>query len=220
MLWQFWNGTGRIYYHGWDHAQYMMGLAAEMKPFIDEDGEGIFEAVIVAILFHDAIYIPGSKKNEEMSAHLFEGSLRHNIDWALDRDVKQAILDTDYGAHNSSPAFRRIYPVSFWLQQLDLYPLIHCKELGLRKAQIANFLLVYEEFKPFIHDVGKIEAGEIKLNEDYAKEIFEKKQNEFLLQLSNRFGFDYEPVTWKDCEDAFNEEVEEIQKDKRFFPLK
>lgn len=187
-----WNGPGR-FYHNWDHARFLMGLAAEMKPYIQEDCD--FDHLILAILFHDAIYVPGSKLNERMSAELFKGCLKPDIDfhdWAY--TVNNAILDTAYGDYNVRAMPREATPLSFWLQQLDLYQLIHAVEHDLRTDQLTNFVHVWCEFEDVINPSGDW----AKL--PYSKTVFETGQNTFLKALAEKFNFPYVPITWSEIE--------------------
>lgn len=187
-----WNGPGR-YYHNWDHARLLLGLAAEMKSYIEQDCN--FDHLVIAILFHDAIYVPGSQLNELMSAELFKGCVRPEVGWTLAGPIYNAIMDTAYGFGGGIPAHRTgpaASPLSYWLQQLDLYQLIHGVELDLRQDQLINFVKVWAEFE----DVLNPSKDWAKVPE--AKLAFETGQNAFLTTLADKFKFPYEPITWKE----------------------
>jgi hypothetical protein len=158
----------------------MLFLALQYRTEIEKTCN--FEALVLAIVFHDIIYIPGSKNNEQLSADFFMAALRPNVDYALDKAIHWAIRRTQYlTSQYGSPANLETQPITWWLQQLDLYPLI----VNDRKTCMFNFIMVWEEFKELC-------------NGDTAE--FEKRQNEFLTKLATEFGFAYEPITWKDIE--------------------
>ncbi len=52
-------------YHTWAHIEHMLSLASEIKDQLNDP-----LAVLIAILWHDAIYDPQAKDNEEQSAEL------------------------------------------------------------------------------------------------------------------------------------------------------
>lgn len=74
------------FYHNWNHIQYMLDLAEDM---------GILtEQLHLAIIFHDIIYDPKAKDNEEKSAELFYSYIQ-------DSEIRQAILDTKHHTPSS-----------------------------------------------------------------------------------------------------------------------
>lgn len=187
-----WNGPGR-FYHNWDHARFLMGLAAEMKPYIQADCD--FDHLILAILFHDAIYVPGSKLNELMSAEIFKGCVKPEVDALTFHKIYCAIIGTDYGSNlHVYDEMRNEEPIAWWLQQLDLYQLIHAREFDLRDDALINFIKVWCEFEHVLNpsrDWAKIPE---------AKRTFENGQNVFLTALAAKFNFYYEPITWSEIE--------------------
>jgi hypothetical protein len=187
-----WNGPGRTY-HDWQHARFLMSLAAEMKDYIQQDCN--FDHVILAILFHDVIYVPGSCNNEEMSADIFSGVLNPDLADAdeLYRHVRTAIKYTNYGVYG--PVNREIHPLIWWLQQLDLYQLIQGEALDLREDLLLNFIKVYHEFE------NRLLWNGIAKDED-KKTTFEKNQNDFLARVARNFGFTYRPITWAEIQAA------------------
>lgn len=174
QLKQMWNISGR-YYHSFEHCEKMLALASEMRDQIEAHGCS-YDALVLAILFHDIIYVPGAKYNELLSAKFFDSAKRRDIDWAWDGVVYTAICETEYGDRHVGPSVEKSLP-TYWLQQIDLHELIH----GTREQQLVNFFAVYNEYSGLCnHD----------------KALFESKQNEFLVRLAEKFGFNYEPITW------------------------
>jgi len=168
-----------------------MSLAVQMRDNIEQDGV-IFDHLILAILFHDAIYVPGSGLNELMSAELLKGCAKPETWGILLQPVYEAIMDTAYGSTLCQPikeGHRRFKPLSYWLQQLDLYQLIQGEAQDLRDDQMINFIKVYHEFEHVLLWSG--------LDQDsQKKQAFEEKQNQFLTALAQKFGFPYTPLTW------------------------
>ena len=56
-------------YHVWRHIEALLGWAEEVQPTLADA-----DAVILAILFHDAVYDPTRSDNESESARLLEGA--------------------------------------------------------------------------------------------------------------------------------------------------
>jgi hypothetical protein len=178
------NQWGR-YYHNWDHIKQMLTLARLLRPQI-EKSEASYYALNFAILFHDVIYVPGSKSNEKLSAAFFKGALRSET-WPFDTDwINNAILNTEYSLPDLQP-FGNPKFVSFWLQQIDLNTLMR----GTRRDQIVDFVKVWFEFADLCQgDKWTFEAG----------------QNWFLTELAKKFDFAYEPITWKEVYASKNED--------------
>lgn len=74
------------FYHNWYHIEYMLLKAQEQGILSDE--------LLLAIVFHDIIYNPKLKDNEEKSAELFWSYVQNE-------EIKQAILDTKTHVPNS-----------------------------------------------------------------------------------------------------------------------
>lgn len=174
------NLPGR-YYHNWDHIQYLLSLSQRYWPAIVESNCD-YETILLAIIFHDIIYVPGSNRNEVLSAEFFHSVLKD----ASTNQAKQAIdaiLNTEY----MSPLVKLEpltgeYPTSYWLQSFDLYQLI----TEDRPAQLFNFCMVWEEF-------GKLA--------EYNKELFARKQNDFLRALAEKYNFNFNrDITWEEIE--------------------
>lgn len=88
------------FYHNWNHIQYMLDLAKKRNILTDD--------LYLAIIFHDIIYDPKAKDNEEKSAELFYSLIPND-------QIKLAILETKH--HQSSSKLSKM------LCDLDLYNL-------------------------------------------------------------------------------------------------
>lgn len=73
------------FYHNWDHIEYMLKLAEERGILTEE--------LFLSIIFHDIIYDPKAKDNEEQSANLFYSFFKNNVNVNTNL-IKQAILET------------------------------------------------------------------------------------------------------------------------------
>ena len=82
------------FYHNWNHIEYMFQIA--MKEDIKLSDE-----LILAIIFHDIIYDPKFKDNEEQSAELFYSLIKND-------EIKQAILDTKTHKNISSELSKQL----------------------------------------------------------------------------------------------------------------
>lgn len=181
-----WNGPGRTY-HDWSHARFLMSLAAEMKDQIVADGVN-FDHLILAILFHDVVYVPSANRNEGVSADFWRSCVKSSeVSLGDEMKIDDAIKRTNYAEHYAMS--RNAFPLAFWLQQLDLYQLIQGEAQDLREDQMLNFIKVYHEFENVLLWNG--------LAKDEDKKItFQMKQNQFLQMLSQKFGFPYQDITW------------------------
>lgn len=95
-------------YHNWTHIEAMLALFAETR-----DALAAPEAVLYAILFHDAVYDPQARDNEERSAVLLEtlaGGLldRPTLDRAgrLIRATQRHRIDADLPADEQADSAR------------------------------------------------------------------------------------------------------------------
>lgn len=93
------------FYHNWDHIDRMIRLAYDQNMVTEE--------LLLAIIFHDIIYDPKEKDNEEKSAELFYNMFKYNTNVDVEK-IKNAILDTKNHNHYSSE-------ISEQLCMLDLY---------------------------------------------------------------------------------------------------
>lgn len=77
------------YYHTLDHIQALLNLADKYDTAISDK-----ITVYLAIYFHDIVYDPKSKTNEEDSAELFAKHFRSVLDEATCQKVYQYIIET------------------------------------------------------------------------------------------------------------------------------
>jgi predicted metal-dependent HD superfamily phosphohydrolase len=89
------------FYHAWSHIAACLARFAEQK--FDNP-----RAVLLALLFHDAVYVPGSKDNETRSAELAGRMLRYRsrVPEGERRSISRMILltaDHHSAAHRLSP---------------------------------------------------------------------------------------------------------------------
>jgi predicted metal-dependent HD superfamily phosphohydrolase len=99
------------FYHTWTH------IAACLAQFAEQKFENP-RAVLLALLFHDAVYVPGDKDNEIRSAELAERMLRFrsSVPESEKRGVSHMILLTA----NHHSAGRRLTPDEAKLIDIDL----------------------------------------------------------------------------------------------------
>lgn len=99
------------FYHAWSH------IAACLKQFAEQRFDHP-RAVLLALLFHDAVYVPGDKDNEVRSAELAERMLRYrsSVPESERRSVSRMILLT--ADHHS--AAHRLTPDEAKLIDIDL----------------------------------------------------------------------------------------------------
>jgi hypothetical protein len=182
-----------LVYHRWEHARFLCGLAAEMRPQI-EATDCNFEHLILAIIFHDAIYTVGNKDNEHLAAELFRCTVKPEaLTPTESKQIEIAIRSTAYGTQ-FAPYHFESNKIAWWLQKLDLYQLT---DPELRDDQLLNWIKVWSEVCSY-------------MNKD--KALFEKQQNEFLAQLGTKFGFQYRPISWKEIQEALDDEDKKLMK--------
>jgi len=113
----------------------------QMFEFAKTHGVTLSPEQMYAVLFHDAVYVPGAKDNEEKSAEVF-------LDWETSQHkflfktdlIKQIILDTK----EEVPTIEE----SELVIDLDLHQLAYTPEFQ------NNALLIREEFLPFVGEEG------------------------------------------------------------------
>ena len=93
------------FYHNWDHIENLISLARKFTGIIDLNDD-----LFLAIVFHDIIYDPKQRNNENRSAELFYSLFKNDT-------VRRAILDTE----NHSPASLTSNIVSINLNSLDMH---------------------------------------------------------------------------------------------------
>jgi len=131
------NETHR-FYHNWNHIQYMLDLAEKRNILTDE--------LHLAILFHDIIYDPKAKDNEEKSAELFYSLIPND-------QIKEAILETKH--HQSSSRLSKN------LCELDLYNLYDDFDVFyensmniFKEYQFVDFKIYKEERRKVLEGYG------------------------------------------------------------------
>ena len=81
------DAPGR-FYHNWDHLEDLITL---MGLDVDRD-EDLLK--VLAVLFHDAVCVPGEPDNEELSARLFDRTVPSGLSATEHEMVRTAITDT------------------------------------------------------------------------------------------------------------------------------
>lgn len=82
------------FYHNWNHIEYMFQIALKEDILLTDE-------LSLAIIFHDIIYDPKFKDNEEQSADLFYSLIKND-------EIKQAILDTKTHKNFSSELSKKL----------------------------------------------------------------------------------------------------------------
>lgn len=131
-----WNQPHR-FYHGIKHLEYLFMLISSTGSYSKHDRE-LLELIA---LYHDVVYDPRSKRNEELSAQYFMDSLRPLT--RIDRDIgiiKGAIVDTSK-VLNLVPSSK----ISQIFGKLDVDVLLH----GSALETINNEMLLFKEFQMY-----------------------------------------------------------------------
>lgn len=84
------------HYHNLHHIEAMLAKMDEVSP------GGV--AMELAIWFHDVVYDPKARDNEEQSAAFFETGMTDHLDPMLRADVVRLILATDYARQRTGAA--------------------------------------------------------------------------------------------------------------------
>lgn len=99
LLKQFYGNSGR-HYHGLNHINDCLLNLNNLESDLDFKVTSIYldyNKIITGIIFHDAIYNPTSKTNEEDSAELFQSFFyRSNMPLATIEEIKDFILATKH----------------------------------------------------------------------------------------------------------------------------
>lgn len=160
---------GTRFYHTWDH---VCNLLAKLNELTDSRTQDETDDITLAILFHDIIYVPGSKLNEIMSADLFSGCVKDpKREGMLERNsaIHNAIVRTDYAAfrwynRDSHPL------IDQFLQRVDLDS-IFFGEPSQIKIDTWN---VYKEFKHLEPNFNNFKKANLEFMEKY---IFKGREN-------------------------------------------
>jgi len=123
------------FYHNWEHIEYMLIKASIKYTLTDE--------LVLAIIFHDIIYDPKSKVNEEKSADLFYSYVKN-------KEIYNAILDTETHQKPSSELSKQ-------LCELDIYNLYDNFDIFyensykiFKEYQFVDFNIYKEERNKFL----------------------------------------------------------------------
>lgn len=121
-----WKSPGRVY-HDIGHAAHMMAILRTDKNIPTQHKE----ALVVAVLFHDIIYVIGHPNNEEASASLLSTVLKEDVSTheglALLNAVRLTRYDNKYRIDSDQ------LPVAYWLRYLDLYDLHTPDEVTIKQ---------------------------------------------------------------------------------------
>ncbi len=96
-------------YHDAEHLDELMALARQHTPDLDE-------AEQLALLFHDAVYVPGAGhgENERLSALLMRATVAHLDLPAVDIDTAHRIVESTSHAEPPPPEAARICDLDLW----------------------------------------------------------------------------------------------------------
>lgn len=84
---------GTRHYHNTTHLEDLVRMIKEDRDEVEANDDVEYDQLMLAALFHDIVYSPGRKDNEELSAAYFLKSCSSPDDPIL-QEVYQAILDT------------------------------------------------------------------------------------------------------------------------------
>lgn len=150
------------FYHTWDHVCNMLAI-------LDVTGE-LIDDITLAILFHDIIYVPGSKENERMSAELFSACIKDpKKEDMLERNsgIHNAIIRTNYAVFQWNPR----YPlVDALLQRMDLHSIFFDSEEQIKR----DTWNVYREFGEVVDSWAEFKKANLEFME---KHIFKGREN-------------------------------------------
>jgi len=154
---EIYNQPGR-FYHNSEHIEYML----ENCP------DSISQELFMAILFHDIVYVPGAKNNEEESAEYARKWLSANTCEDDTLDINK-VCDLIMLTKNHDPKYLNDCSVvagdEFWIVYLDLRPMIICNFKKMKE----NDKKLFKEFQQTSLDV------------------YRKGREEFLLGFYNNF---------------------------------
>lgn len=168
------------FYHAWSHIAACLAQFARQK--FDHP-----RAVLLALLFHDAVYVPGDKDNEVRSAELAERMLRYRsrVPESERRSVSRMILLTanhHSGAHDLSPDEARLIDIDLCILG-QAWPVYQEYMRGVRKEYTPA---VTTEFQ---YRIGRRAFLESVLRQ---KRIFMTDESAGRLEVRARFNIDRE----------------------------
>lgn len=158
---------GTRFYHTWDH---VCNLLAKLDELTDSRTQDETDDITLAILFHDIIYVPGSKLNELMSTDLFSGCVKDPENGEMknrNAGIHNAIVRTNYAAFKWNPK----YPVvDKFLQKVDLDSIF----FGERSQIQTDTYNVYKEFAHMVDNWTEFKKVNLEFME---KHIFKGREN-------------------------------------------
>lgn len=126
------DAPGR-FYHNWDHLEDLIAL---MGLNVDRDED---LPKVLAVLFHDAVCVPGEPDNEELSAQLFDRTVPSGLSVRDHQAVRRAILSTkDHNVVDRNT-------VALALCDADMYHL-HNGDLGRLMADERKVMREFQRF--------------------------------------------------------------------------
>ena len=166
--------TGMRPYHNWDHANNVMSLCYQLLGSKNQ-------AVTLAAMFHDAVYIQGYIDNERASAQVLHNTatilaqIGEDIDWEVVKSAELLIQCTTIYYHLSPNR----------VTDQDIATLLD--------ADLGSFALSYENFVEKQIDIIEENFGSRKSKED------RKKSAEFLSQFLTCREYIYHTDCFRDC---------------------
>ncbi len=161
------------WYHTWAHVEQVLRDAGA------DPGDPSHLQLVLAVVFHDAVYVPGREDNEALSAALFEEMCTSALTPEGRAEVVRAILDTK--THRPSPGNR----VSAALCRADMLPLLE----GSMSSLLRSERLLFKEFQrfnykdyvagrlTFLESVAAANPEHAVRMRDYAEAISEMRPN-------------------------------------------
>lgn len=154
-----WNMPGR-HYHDIGHAFKLIHKIEDAKTV----RSSMLEDLILAILFHDIIYVPGARNNELMSAQLYAGVYKGEIE--RNSKIVEAIGLTDYSLYPEQDISKLNNNwIAAYLRIFDLDDAFNGEDLVIQH----NFQEVYEEYSHIVPDIAEFR----KHNHAFMKPIFD-----------------------------------------------
>lgn len=107
-------GQNHRHYHTWEHIEALLAWAREYRANLYDP-----DAVEIAALYHDAVYDPRSKTNEDASAAFMVSALEGDVNEAVLRPAATLILATDGHALPATGTSELLSDCAFFLD-MDL----------------------------------------------------------------------------------------------------
>ncbi|MGU3494967.1 hypothetical protein ACLBXM_13070 [Xanthobacteraceae bacterium A53D] len=122
------------HYHAWPHVSAMLADLATLPP----GTAAAFDDVVVAIVFHDAVYDPARQDNEAMSAELFQRAVP-GLPASRRERIAALILATDHRRVAETPDERLICDIDLAI-------------LGAEPARYAAYVAMVRKEYAFVSD--------------------------------------------------------------------